>query len=48
MNASFMESFVVLGIELVTRLVATSVFGDDELDVAISWLSELTRALVII
>lgn len=45
-NDLFMESLVLQRIELMTRLVASSDCSDDDKEVAISWLSELTSDLV--
>ena len=46
MNDLFMESLVLQRIELMARLVASSDCSDDDKEVAISWLSELTSVLV--
>lgn len=46
MNDLFMESLALQRIELMTRLVASSDCSDDDKEVAISWLSELTSDLV--
>ena len=46
MNALFMESLALQRIELMARLVASSDCSDDDKEVAISWLSELTSDLV--
>ena len=46
MNDLFMKSLVLQRIELMTRLVASSDCSDDDKEVAISWLSELTSDLV--
>lgn len=46
MNDLFMESLVLQRIELMARLVASSDCSDDDKEVAISWLSELTSDLV--
>jgi hypothetical protein len=42
-----MESLALQRIELMARLVASSDCSDDDKEVAISWLSELTSDLVI-
>ncbi|MGK7245338.1 hypothetical protein ACSPAH_06735 [Buttiauxella agrestis] len=42
MNDLFMESLALQRIELMARLVASSDCSDDDKEVAISWLSELT------
>lgn len=42
----FMESLALQRIELMARLVASSDCSDDDKEVAISWLSELTSDLV--
>lgn len=47
MNDLFMESLALQRIELMARLVASSDCSDDDKEVAISWLSELTSDLVI-
>ncbi|EMR24806.1 hypothetical protein KP700603_00115 [Klebsiella quasipneumoniae] len=41
-----MESLALQRIELMARLVASSDCSDDDKEVAISWLSELTSELV--
>jgi hypothetical protein len=41
-----MESLALQRIELMARLVASSDCSDDDKEVAISWLSELTSDLV--
>ena len=46
MNDLFMESLALQRIELMVRLVASSGCSDDDKEVAISWLSELTSDLV--
>ena len=46
MNDLFMESLALQRIELMARLVASSDCSDDDKEVAISWLSELTSELV--
>ncbi|WP_455427517.1 hypothetical protein [Dryocola sp. LX212] len=46
MNDLFMESLALQRIELMARLVAGSDCSDDDKEVAISWLSELTSELV--
>lgn len=46
-NDLFMESLALQRIELMARLVASSDCSDDDKEVAISWLSELTSDLVI-
>lgn len=46
MNDLFMESLALQRIELMVRLVASSDCSDDDKEVAISWLSELTSDLV--
>lgn len=46
MNDLFMESIALQRIELMARLVASSDCSDDDKEVAISWLSELTSDLV--
>lgn len=46
MNDLFMESLALQRIELMARLVARSDCSDDDKEVAISWLSELTSDLV--
>lgn len=46
MNDLFMESLALQRIELMARLVASSDCRDDDKEVAISWLSELTSDLV--
>lgn len=46
MNDLFMESLALQRIELMARLVASSDCSDDDKEVAISWLSELTSDLV--
>lgn len=46
MNDLFMESLTLQRIELMARLVASSDCSDDDKEVAISWLSELTSDLV--
>ncbi len=46
MNDLFMESLALQRIELMTLLVASSDCSDDDQEVAISWLSELTSDLV--
>ncbi|MEQ0462542.1 hypothetical protein ABLV87_03530 [Klebsiella sp. JB_Kp018] len=46
MNDLFMESLALQWIELMARLVASSDCSDDDKEVAISWLSELTSDLV--
>ena len=46
MNDLFMESLALQQIELMARLVASSDCSDDDKEVAISWLSELTSDLV--
>ncbi|HHA1215390.1 hypothetical protein L8O10_02840 [Enterobacter kobei] len=46
MNDLFMESLALQRIELMARLVASSDCSDDDKEVAISWLSELTSNLV--
>lgn len=46
MNDLFMESLALLRIELMARLVASSDCSDDDKEVVISWLSELTSDLV--
>jgi len=45
-NDLFMESLALQWIELMARLVASSDCSDDDKEVAISWLSELTSDLV--
>ncbi|MFB0575329.1 hypothetical protein ACET3U_28825, partial [Klebsiella pneumoniae] len=45
-NDLFMESLALQRIELMARLVASSDCSDDDKEVAISWLSELTSELV--
>ncbi|MFW9038282.1 hypothetical protein ACOI6Z_14475, partial [Klebsiella sp. C239] len=45
-NDLFMESLALQRIELMARLVASSDCSDDDKEVAISWLSELTSDLV--
>jgi hypothetical protein len=45
-NDLFMESLALQRIELMARLVANSDCSDDDKEVAISWLSELTSDLV--
>lgn len=45
-NDLFMESLALQRIKLMARLVANSECSDDDKEVAISWLSELTRDLV--
>lgn len=45
-NDLFMESLVLQRIELMAQLVASSDCSDDDKEVAISWLSELTSDLV--
>lgn len=45
MNDLFMESLALQRIELMARLVASSDCSDDDKEVAISWLSELTSDL---
>jgi len=45
-NDLFMESLALQRIELIARLVASSDCSDDDKEVAISWLSELTSDLV--
>lgn len=47
MNDLFMKSIALQRIELMARLVASSDCSDDDREVAISWLSELTSDLVI-
>ena len=42
----FMESLALQRIELMARLVASADCSDDDKEVAISWLSELTSDLV--
>jgi len=44
-NDLFMESLALQRIELMARLVASSDCSDDDKEVAISWLSELTSDL---
>lgn len=46
MNDLFMESLALQRIELMVRLVASSDCSNDDKEVAISWLSELTSDLV--
>ena len=46
MNDLFMESLALQRIELMARLVASTDCSDDDKEVAISWLSELTSDLV--
>lgn len=46
MNDLFMESLALQRIELMARLVASLDCSDDDKEVAISWLSELTSDLV--
>lgn len=46
MNDLFMESLALQRIELMARLVASSDCSDDDKEVAISWMSELTSDLV--
>lgn len=46
MNDLFMESLALQLIELMARLVASSDCSDDDKEIAISWLSELTSDLV--
>ncbi|EOZ7624070.1 hypothetical protein AB5R26_002228 [Enterobacter mori] len=46
MNDLFMELLALQRIELMARLVASSDYSDDDKEVAISWLSELTSDLV--
>ncbi len=46
MNDLFMESLALQRIELMARLVANADCSDDDKEVAISWLSELTSDLV--
>lgn len=46
MNDLFMELLALQRIELMARLVASSDCSDDDKEVAISWLSELTSDLV--
>ena len=46
MNDLFIESLALQRIELMARLVASSDCSDDDKEVAISWLSELTSDLV--
>ncbi|MEI9701520.1 hypothetical protein V5036_10560 [Enterobacter cloacae] len=46
MNDLFMESLALQRIELMARLVASSDCSDDDKEVAIPWLSELTSDLV--
>ena len=46
MNDLFMESLALQRIELMARLVASSDCSEDDKEVAISWLSELTSDLV--
>ena len=46
MNDLFMESLALQRIEIMARLVASSDCSDDDKEVAISWLSELTSDLV--
>lgn len=46
MNDLFMESLALQRIELMARLVASSDCSDDDKEVAISWLSELTSDLI--
>lgn len=46
MNDLFMESLALQRIELMARLVASADCSDDDKEVAISWLSELTSDLV--
>ena len=46
MNDLFMDSLALQRIELMARLVASSDCSDDDKEVAISWLSELTSDLV--
>lgn len=46
MNDLFMGSLALQRIELMARLVASSDCSDDDKEVAISWLSELTSDLV--
>jgi len=45
-NDLFMESLALQRIELMARLVASSDCSDDDKEMAISWLSELTSDLV--
>lgn len=45
-NDLFMESLELQRIELMARLVASSDCSDDDKEVAISWLSELTSDLI--
>ena len=45
-NDLFIESLALQRIELMARLVASSDCSDDDKEVAISWLSELTSDLV--
>jgi hypothetical protein len=45
-NDLFMESLALQRIELMARLVANADCSDDDKEVAISWLSELTSDLV--
>ncbi len=46
MNDLFIESLALQRIELMARLVASSDCSDDDKEVTISWLSELTSDLV--
>ncbi|MEH3613589.1 hypothetical protein QCD67_08365 [Enterobacter roggenkampii] len=46
MSDLFMESLTLQRIELFARLVASSDCSDNDKEVAISWLSELTSDLV--
>lgn len=46
MNDLCMESLALQRIELMARLVASSDCSDDDKEVAMSWLSELTSDLV--
>lgn len=46
MNNLFMGSLALQRIELMARLVAGSDCSDDDKEVVISWLSELTSELV--
>lgn len=46
MNDLFMESLELLRIELMARQVASSDCSNDDKQVAVSWLSELTSDLV--
>ncbi|HAS1784427.1 TPA: hypothetical protein I4G64_06090 [Enterobacter cloacae] len=46
MNDLFMELLALQRIELMARLVASSDCSDDDKEVAIWWLSELTSDLV--